>query len=390
MSNPFHHLKHEINEIRLTGDEKSALRQRLLVFMQARPSVRKPIAARHIWQRSPRVFLWTFIRQPMPILLLILVLAGGGVSFAAENTLPGDALYPIKVHVNENMRAFITVSDEGDVAWDIRRMERRLQEAETLAVEEEFNAEVRAQLEERFDAFAARVEEQIARLRAEGREDIAARLSSNLEAALRAHERILAELATDDGEHIAGFAVRIGLARQAAVSGRSELEAHVSAGSSTNVQEAAEGRLRAAEYKIAEVTEYLAKWEERLGASATAQARARLEVAEKTVADGKVKLEAGAYGEAFVLFQQAHRIAQEAKLLLEARKELNIEVSINVDDDDDEEDGEDASSGDDAQEGDEEDKENEDEDEDEGEQDGGRSRGRTDVDALEGMLFRLR
>lgn len=59
------------------------------------------------------------------------------------------------------------------------------------------------------------------------------------------------------------------------------------------------------------------------------EAEARLKVAEETIAEGKVKLEAKAYGEALALSQKAHRIAQEAKLLLQANKELKVEVKFN-------------------------------------------------------------
>ena len=61
---------------------------------------------------------------------------------------------------------------------------------------------------------------------------------------------------------------------------------------------------------------------------ATAQAEAELEIAQKAIVEGQTKLEAKTYGEARQLFQRAVRIAQEAKLLLNANESLKVEVKI--------------------------------------------------------------
>jgi len=65
-----------------------------------------------------------------------------------------------------------------------------------------------------------------------------------------------------------------------------------------------------------------------------------LDMAEKILEEGNKKLETGAYGEAFVLFQKAQRVAEEARLVLQARKDFNIEVHVDEhisDDHDDDE-----------------------------------------------------
>src|SRR3989344_3514979 len=40
----------------------------------------------------------------LAVLLVIFILAGGGVAMAAEKSLPGDLLYPIKIHINESAK----------------------------------------------------------------------------------------------------------------------------------------------------------------------------------------------------------------------------------------------------------------------------------------------
>src|SRR3989338_8750977 len=50
-----------------------------------------------------------FVRHSMPAFAAVFVLIiGGGPAAAAEGALPGDILYPVKVHVNEEMRATLT------------------------------------------------------------------------------------------------------------------------------------------------------------------------------------------------------------------------------------------------------------------------------------------
>lgn len=46
----------------------------------------------------------------MTLGLIILIILGGSVSVAAENSLPGDALYSIKTNINENVRSMVEVS----------------------------------------------------------------------------------------------------------------------------------------------------------------------------------------------------------------------------------------------------------------------------------------
>jgi len=58
---------------------------------------------------------------------------GGGVSYAAEGAVPGDALYPIKVGINEEVRDIVALTPEAKADWESRLVERRLEEAEKLA-----------------------------------------------------------------------------------------------------------------------------------------------------------------------------------------------------------------------------------------------------------------
>src|ERR1043166_10145599 len=96
----------------------------------------------------------------MSIAAIIAVLAvlGAGASIAAQTSLPGDALYGVKVNVNEEVREAMAFSDEGKASIEADRAEERLKEAEELSVSASVSADVRAQIEANFKAFADRAE----------------------------------------------------------------------------------------------------------------------------------------------------------------------------------------------------------------------------------------
>jgi hypothetical protein len=118
----------------------------------------------------------------------------GGVSYAAEGSVPGNSLYPVKVGFSEEVRGWFAFGDEAKAMWDARRAERRLEEAETLAVAGSLSNDARATLATRLEAHAKAAAIRLGRLTSADQGRIAARVSSELESALRAHEHILLSL----------------------------------------------------------------------------------------------------------------------------------------------------------------------------------------------------
>ena len=326
MSKNFKQLIDEAREIKLSPSEKADAKNQLILFVQKRASidVRTAGLERLHSRRSILANIKLTFIKPMPIFIAILILLGGGTSFAAEQSLPGDALYPVKVYVNEEVRGWATLSNEAKANWDADLATRRLNEAEQLAAETRLDAETRAQLEANFQAHADRVQ---ARINAfEDRDaDKAARVSSNFETSLRVHENILLSIGTAKDAvtepETRSLAVRVRTEAQESKQDTDEGNSRVSV--HADVQVAAEGRMNAAENKRAEARRFIDNKQSQLGAVATTQAEARLKIAEDLLIQGRAKLTAKMYGEAFVLFGKAHSNAQEAKLLVQAK--LNFE-----------------------------------------------------------------
>lgn len=118
----------------------------------------------------------------MVALVVILALfLGGGVSFAAENALPGDALYVVKTEVNENVRAALAVSAEADARWHANVAERRLKEAEALSARGELSGDVAAELGAKFNQHAEAALKGASELAADGNADASADIAAELE-----------------------------------------------------------------------------------------------------------------------------------------------------------------------------------------------------------------
>jgi hypothetical protein len=263
--------------------------------------------------------------------LAILVLLGGGVSVAARSALPGHLLYPVKVNVNEEVRAALASSDEAKAKVDADRAEERLEEAEEVSVEEDVDAQTRADIEANFKLFADSTEARITAL-ADVDARAAADIASEFETALRVHEKVLARLVAGDAQssvEVHGLQTDVDDELEDTVKARLAAEAKVKTEDhGPEVKAAAQGKLGAAANVIAEVTRFISNKKAVLGADAVAKAEARLKVAEDLKAQADAKLAAGAYSDAFILGNAVIRTAQEAKLLIEAQEELDVDLHL--------------------------------------------------------------
>jgi hypothetical protein len=89
--------------------------------------------------------------------LVIMVGVGGGAAYAAQDALPGDALYPVKVAVTEPIEGALAASPEAKRAWNAKVAETRLDEAAALAKKGALTAATSEELAANFNAHAAAI-----------------------------------------------------------------------------------------------------------------------------------------------------------------------------------------------------------------------------------------
>lgn len=123
--------------------------------------------------------------------LLMFALLAGGTAYASEDSLPGEALYAVKIRVTEPVAVALATTPEKKAVVHTELAERRLEEAAKLAVRQTLTAETAAVLEQKFSEHVDGSLAAADTLIAEGKTDAALDVRSDLEARLVAHGDIL-------------------------------------------------------------------------------------------------------------------------------------------------------------------------------------------------------
>lgn len=129
-------LKKKSATIRLKAAEKAELQSRIMAFMEYHPlpaAVKAiPVPKSRVTAEPyrmiaiPRSYLRSFIG--VTALLFVVV-----IPTLAENAIPGDILYPVKVNFTEEIRSTLSTDSYQKVVWETTRLERRVAEARLLA-----------------------------------------------------------------------------------------------------------------------------------------------------------------------------------------------------------------------------------------------------------------
>ncbi|MDP2593713.1 MAG: DUF5667 domain-containing protein [bacterium] len=339
MNKDFRKLFEKAKQIKLYAEEKEEMRAKLELFVEKHP-VRKAGVLRHLFSErsefnvsvfSEMLTLKALIKklQFMSIAIIIAIILGGGASFAAESSLPGDTLYPVKIGINEEVRSFAAFSSESQARWDARRAERRLEEAEKLAVSGNLDSETRVKIESRFENHARDFEKFAEKAEVKNGARVGIELHSEFEGTLNAHESLLTNIASAEsgakGE-VESILVKVRAGLQTSAQSRGEAEAKVSSETGAEFKAAAEGKLKAAENKIEEVRNFIEKIDSSVSGETETSADIKIGEAEEILARGKAELEAGEYGKAFVSFGDVIRAAQEAKVTSRIEKDIGLEI----------------------------------------------------------------
>ena len=180
----------------LTSKEKEVSRSVLQEFMRDHPATLLPhfvgLSVTQEWLSSHFLHRFLSLRFVSGVMaaLVIFFSVGGAVAYAAEDSLPGDTLYPLKVYITEPLREHLSLTPHARAAWRAERIMRRLHEVEELVVRSP-NQEGVSFFEERVTRHMEKMEE---RLAAVSSEDDADAIRAQLEVAVKHHESVLSRL----------------------------------------------------------------------------------------------------------------------------------------------------------------------------------------------------
>ncbi len=343
-----------VRTIKLTPRERDSMRRSLIQFMEAHP-VRDVENTRLYIKPSQNIIKIKFLTyKTMIIGLIIALVMGGSVSFAAENTIPGDTLYPVKVYVNENARGAVAFTDKAKAELAVELANRRLEEAGKLAVRGTLDAQTEASVDTNAESHVKDAREKLATLKSHDAE-AAAEINVDLGSVLSAHSIVLAkakkekekEHNTDSVRSIDALGTVLAkmeseqendnedenrMAMKAALMGTTTM---MNASSTPSItREAAEGKKNAAQNKLEEVARKLGNQSTTGTASTTAQVK--FAEAQGVFAQGEISFTAGAYADAFNAFKQTMKLAQQAKRLADLEQEFTGEFNVDLHESDNE------------------------------------------------------
>jgi hypothetical protein len=202
MVNPLHMLQQLFRRPRLSRAEKSAIRTALAAYVAAHP-VRKPISVRHTGHAAIFAGLAQLFNRRSKVFHALVASLGlfffcGTVAFGAEQSLPGDLLYPVKLSFNETVEGALKRTPEAQAAFELTRTERRLEEAEALrrrrpALEATAKTYVRTELAQSRERLSVLIEQ----MEDAGNHQAAASLMTNLQRIVSARADVVSELKTD-------------------------------------------------------------------------------------------------------------------------------------------------------------------------------------------------
>lgn len=307
-------------EVSLSHTEQVAMRFSVRAYMLEHPRPRGFIArVRALAVRE----VFALRLHPVALGLILALSLGAGSSYAAESALPGDPLYVVKTQINERVESALAVSPAAKAKVALAHTENRLMEAEQLASEGRLSVASGAQVQASISEHVQEFENNVAKM-ASGDSAGTASAQSDLEATLDAHGEVLARIATEmpaNQTEIAPILAVVERHSGDARNKRAESE-EVVAQAGTRVVASVRSRKAHVEEAVAQTQAAITAASTSVASGVAVGAQADSEQAATTLAAGDAELDHGDVGAAFSTFQKAGRLAERARVHVEAGKRL--------------------------------------------------------------------
>lgn len=190
MNPPIEQFFKNLKRLTLTVEEKHALRQaieRRIKLDPITPPTPSPYVS--IWQ------LWWPHYQKVAVLgvLVVGIVFGGGLSLAAEGSLPGHLLYPLKTKVNEPIVTWLTPTPVSKIWWQTEVINRRLVESQQLLTQTKTKPAAIKTLTQDLTNQIDELEKNLADLKTEDAIAVANNVHNKIEQELLGHKQLIAE-----------------------------------------------------------------------------------------------------------------------------------------------------------------------------------------------------
>jgi hypothetical protein len=194
MNNNHEHIIEALKKITLDARARDSMHTHLSEYADFH-RVRTPVHAPYIHRVRSAFSFVTYRRSAYAFASFLLVLTSGiGTSIAAQRTLPGDALYAVKINVNERVATALAFTSTSQAMVHAQLAERRLTEVTALAVAERLTPETRATLVDNFKTHVAEADSATQSIKDAGDSQASAVAQSDLDSRVSAGAQVIALL----------------------------------------------------------------------------------------------------------------------------------------------------------------------------------------------------
>jgi len=326
MNDTFHNfLKKAGDDVSLSSAERERMKRTIHEYMAMKPP--RAQSAPEVVSPAWNIERFFALRPVAASLIVAFFVSTAGVSYAAEGALPGDALYPIKTHVNEAVAGALAVSAPAKAAWAMNVAGARIKEAATLAAQGRLNADTQEELRTSFETHAKTASRAIAE-EASSSPETSAEVAVSFEAQLSEYERVLTQVGTAKDVSVGTLAssVRSERTHVASIRARTQADVAVSAAGATS---RAVSRMRDAAKKQFEASSRLAHSDDDALTPSSARSIAlQLADASTTISTGEDFLGVNAGPQALGAFQDALTAATKLGIFLQTTSAIHERTGL--------------------------------------------------------------
>lgn len=195
----------DFKKIGLTGSEKFQVKSNLDFYIE---TTTPAIPVKSTWF-STYHFAFTKLYSASFVVVLMLGV-GTGMYYKAEDSLPGDALYSLKVSVIEPIRYTTAVGELAKANLEVANLDTRLKEAETLEIRGKLTEAISNDLQNRIYTHTEAFNKIVGDLSNQNKLDEDSDLQIDFDAKINAHNRVIDIIKSSDSGNLDKIKVAIG------------------------------------------------------------------------------------------------------------------------------------------------------------------------------------
>jgi hypothetical protein len=177
----------ELETIKMTSNEKNKIQNHLESFAKSYAPI-----------LSPYDYITLMLKRGAAVAFITLISLGSLSNFASNGALPGETLYPVKI-AHEEIKLATTVDTKNKISYEIKRTEKRIQEATKLAIQNELDKGTQSIIAENIKKQADKVKEHIEIVKEKDPEE-ALILNSELKSTIKINKEALRKATTKEKE----------------------------------------------------------------------------------------------------------------------------------------------------------------------------------------------